>query len=198
MNIYTVGNFVKIPAEEDLCRHEHSNELIFVGKMNYEPNVVAVKFFAEEVFPILKPEFPELKFTIVGAHPDKRVTALAESSGIEVTGFVDSIKPYFNKAAIVVAPMLTGAGIQNKIIQAMSYGCCVATTSIGAEGLSIQHDEIAIVNTVDEWITAISLLLNSPERRKQMGGSARQYVIENLSPEVISRQFWQFIDAGFH
>lgn len=137
-----------------------------------------------------------MKFIIVGANPDDRVKELAKIEGVIVTGFVDSVEPYFKDSTIVVAPMLTGAGIQNKIIQAMSYGCCVATTSIGAEGLEINNDEIEILNSAEDWINGLSLLLNNRKQRIDKGRLARQYVIDNLSPQIISRQFWKFIRQG--
>lgn len=185
---------VKIPDNDSIAQHKNDNNLIFVGKMSYEPNIVAVTFFSTQIFPSLRTKYPELKFIIIGANPDERVKKLAEIEGITVTGFVDSIEPYFKDSTIVVAPMLTGAGIQNKIIQAMSYGCCVATTPIGAEGLKIQNNEIAIINDTDEWISKLIILLSDKNKQKEMGMKAREYVKSNLSKEVISKQFWSFIN----
>lgn len=197
LGIYTVGNMVKIPDANRISCHNGDMTLTFVGKMNYEPNVVAVTYFAKRVFPALKAEFPKLRFLIVGAHPDKRVLSLTkDSNGIEVTGMVESIEPYFQTATVIVAPMLTGAGIQNKIIQAMSYGCCVATTTIGAEGLDITNGEIAILDGVDEWVSTIPRLLLDRKERMAMGKAARLYVIEHMSPYNISQQFWKFIKAS--
>lgn len=186
---------VDIPENDVISRHDSENIIIFVGKMNYEPNVVAVTYFAENVFPELQKKYPNLIFQIVGAHPDNRVLRLCNNPNIQVTGFVDSIVPYFQHATIVVAPMQTGAGIQNKIIQAMSYGCCVVTTPIGAEGLIIDNDEIAIYDTINEFICGISSLLNNPDKRREMGEKARKYVKENLSKEIIANQFWNFIEG---
>lgn len=185
---------VSIPTDELIAQHKNNERIIFVGKMSYEPNVVSVTFFSTKIFPILKEKFPHLQFIIIGANPDQRVKRLTGINGVNVTGFVDSVEPYFQNSTIVVAPMLTGAGIQNKIIQAMSYGCCVATTSIGAEGLTIDNNEIAIYNTEEDWITGIEELLLNRDIRKEMGGKARLYVKNNLSKEVIAQQFNAFID----
>ena len=76
----------------------------------------------------------------------------------------------------------------------MSYGCCVATTPIGAEGLKIQNNEIAIINDTDEWISKLIILLSDKNKQKEMGMKAREYVKSNLSKEVISKQFWSFIN----
>lgn len=93
----------------------------------------------------LKAKFSNLTFTIVSANPTTAVKKLTSIPGIEVTGFVSSIEPYLVNSSIVVAPMLTGTGVQNKIIQAMAYSYCVATTSTGTEGLELDGDEIAIL-----------------------------------------------------
>ncbi len=193
--IHTVGNMVDIPNLDSVAQHSNDTDIVFVGKMSYEPNIVAVTYFANRIFPSLKSQFPDLNFFIVGANPDNRVQILSEKEGIKVTGFVESIEPYFKNSTIVVAPMLTGAGIQNKIIQAMSYGCCVATTSIGAEGLTIENDEISILNSTEEWISKLQVLLTDRNLRKQMGEKARKYIISNLSRDVISKQFWAFINS---
>lgn len=192
--IYVIGNKVDIPDDILISKHESDGILVFVGKMNYEPNVVAVTWFAECVLPKLLVTYPNLRFQIVGAHPAKKIQNLADNPNIEVTGFVESVEPYFQHATIVVAPMLTGAGIQNKIIQAMSYGCCVVTTPIGAEGLTINHNEIAVWDGEDKIVSGIKMLLSNREKRITMGKLARQYVIDNLSPKVIERQFWTFMD----
>lgn len=189
---------VGIPSDVSTASHVRDDRIMFVGKMSYEPNVVAVTFFSTKIFPKLKNKFPHLQFTIIGANPDQRVKRLTGINGVNVTGFVNSVAPYFKNSTIVVAPMLTGAGIQNKIIQAMSYGCCVATTSIGAEGLTIDNNELAIYNTEEDWITGIEELLLNRDKRKEMGVKARSYVKNNLSKDVIAKQFNNFIDSALY
>lgn len=191
--LHVVGNKVNIPDEALISQHENWGNIIFIGKMNYEPNIVAVTYFAEHIFPKLMMHHPSLRFVIVGALPDARVQKLGTYKNIIVTGYVNAVEPYYQKATIVACPMLTGAGIQNKIIQAMAYGCCIVTTPIGAEGLNIQHGELAIANENNMVQTILSLLENK-QKRKDMGKAAREYVIKNLSEQVISQQFWKFMN----
>lgn len=193
MNLYVVGNKVSLPDETLVSKLDNDDVITFIGKMNYEPNVVAVVWFAENIFPILRQQKAKLIFQIVGAFPDERVKMLSNKPNIIVTGYVDSIEPYLQNSAIIIAPMLTGAGIQNKIIQAMAYGCCVVTTSIGAEGLDIRNGEIMIANADESMVRIILSLIDNKSKRQEMGRKARKYVIENLCEEVISRCFWNFI-----
>ncbi len=195
-NIYIVENLTFIPNKDSISKHDCENQLVFVGKMNYEPNIVAVTYFAKRILPTLRQMYKDLEFIIVGAHPSGKVKQLTQLPGVSVTGYVESIESYLQKATIVVAPMLTGAGVQNKIIQAMSYGCCVVTTPIGAEGLHIQGKEIEVLDGEESMILGMQNLLNNKDLRREMGHLARQYVIDNLSEEVVASQFWEFISAG--
>lgn len=192
--IYLVGNAVSIPDVSSISSHEVSNIITFIGKMDYDPNILAVSHFATNIFPQLRLCIPDLQFFIVGANPTQKVRNLALQPNITVTGFVDSIEPYYQQSTIIVAPMLTGAGIQNKIIQAMAYGCCVVTTSIGAEGIDIHNEELAIFDDTQEMINGILDLLFDINKRKKIGIRAREYIINNLSSNIIAQQFWKFID----
>lgn len=192
--IKVVGNSVDIPTLYNCCRHENEDNIVFIGKMSYEPNILAVNYFVKHIFPLLKDVNPNLRFYIVGANPVKKVTKLSKIEGIVVTGFVDNIEKYLQSSCVVIAPMLTGAGIQNKIIQAMSYSCCVATTSIGAEGLDICNNEIAIFDSTSEWIDGLSSLIKSHDERVNYGQRAREYTITHFTKEIISVQFWDFMN----
>ena len=178
--IYVVGNKVDIPDSSLVSRHSNNDTIVFVGKMSYAPNILAVTHFADNIFPSLCINRPNLKFIIVGACPGNNVKKLVERPNIVVTGYVDSVGPYYRHATIVIAPMLIGAGIQNKILQAMSYGCCVVTTSIGVEGLTVNHDEIGVFANDISMIQGISALLNNPVKRMEMGESARRYIIRRV------------------
>ena len=192
-SICLVGNaVVKVPNEK-LNNYVSSNLIVFVGKMSYEPNIVAVSWFVRNVFPEILKKHPCVTFQIVGANPGRKLYKLLNQKGVEITGFVDTVEPYFQNATIVIAPMLTGAGIQNKIIQAMSYGCCVVTTTIGAEGIDMTNEPCVILNTKDEWIEGINALMADKNYRIDMGHRGREYVERCLSSRQIEIQFDQFV-----
>lgn len=192
--IKVINNFVNIPDESKICKQENDNIILFLGKMDYEPNQTAVSFFADSIFPKLKSLYSNLEFRVIGARPSARILSLNKREGIRIMGFVESTEPYFQSSSIVIAPMLSGAGVQNKIIQAMAYGCCVATTNIGAEGLYLQGDDIAIFNGVSEWITGLSKLLSNRNTRLEYGAKARNTVQNTLAKEIVFNQFCELFD----
>ena len=95
---------------------------LFTGVMDYKPNVDAVVWFAENCWPHIVARFPDSQFLIVGMNPTKQVLALSSLTGIEVTGFVDDILPYYHKAVTFVAPFRLARGVQNKVLQAVATG----------------------------------------------------------------------------
>lgn len=189
-NLFVVGNMVKVTGQTVIPSAAHRN-ILFVGKMSYEPNVLAVINFVRNVLPDILKDYPDTKFYIVGASPVERVRKLCNEN-VVVTGFVEDLFDYYSKASVVVAPMLSGAGIQNKIIQAMALGCCVLTTSIGAEGLNEQCGGLVVRNGNEEISKAIKNLFEQPTLRDETGRKAREYILSTMTEDVIIEEFKQF------
>lgn len=186
--IMVVPNSVEIPDESI---HQYNNHnIVFVGSMFYEPNIIAVTTFAKKIFPLIVNKLPNAKFYIVGNRPADKVKKLA-SDNIIVTGFVNDPKEYLRRSNIVVAPMFSGAGVQNKILEAMSMGCCVVTTTIGAEGLgSISNgQEIIIKDNYGEMAFEIIRLLSNRQERQVIGARAKDYVMNNFSYNKVFQTF---------
>lgn len=192
--ITLVGNYVDILDISKLNDGGCGHLMTFIGKMDYEPNVLAVEYFCKEILPDIMKQIPDVKFCIVGARPDKRVLSLNTLQNVEVTGFVESVEPFLKDSAIIVAPMLTGSGIQNKIIQAMAYGCCVVTTAIGAEGLSQHESGLSICNNREDWINTLVRCLNDREFRIKKGKESRKYIESTMSKDIVRKQFLSFIN----
>lgn len=188
-NIQVVGNMADV---SEYVEETEGHNLAFIGKMSYAPNILAVSNFVKNVLPLIRNKIPDVTFYIVGASPDRDVLKLHDGKKVIVTGFVENINEYFNLASIIVAPMLSGAGIQNKIIQAMGSGKCVVTTPIGAEGLIIKG-EIAIEKNDNDMAERIIFLLSHKDVRCAMGKDARKYVQQNLSFDAISQQFYKLV-----
>jgi len=144
--------------------------IVFTGLMDYPPNVDAVCWFVQEIFPAIKREFPDLQFRIVGARPSKKVRALDAVDGVEVTGEVPDIRPYVNAATAFVVPLRSGGGTRLKILQAMAMACPVISTAIGAEGLNVQDDEsILFAEDSEQFVAQIGKLLVSGDNAIRIG-----------------------------
>jgi glycosyltransferase involved in cell wall biosynthesis len=138
------------------------NRIVFVGLMAYHANVDAVLWFAREVWPALRERFPDKIFTVVGANPVPAVLDLRSEPGVEVTGTVEDVKPFYASAFAAVAPLRTGAGTRLKILEAMAARVPVISTALGAEGLDVvDKSQLLLAETPDEWVSAVSALQNS-------------------------------------
>ncbi len=186
--IFVIGN--SVPFDEELITQNEESNLVFVGSMCYAPNIVAVKTFVKSIFPLVLNRIPNAKFYIVGSRPVKSICDLA-SENIIVTGFVDDPKDYLRKATVVVVPMYSGAGVQNKILEAMSIGCCVVTTKIGSEGLECISDgqELFIRSEYNEMADTIVDLIDDKQQRERVGKAAKKYINNFLTFNIIFDRF---------
>jgi glycosyltransferase involved in cell wall biosynthesis len=124
-------------------------DLLFIGGFKHLPNIDAVTYFVENIFPTIKKDLSGIKFFIVGSHPPPEIQNLS-SSDIIVTGYVKNLDQYFERCRLFVAPLRYGAGVKGKINQSCSYGLPVVTTSIGVEGMYLDHEEDIIVADAPE------------------------------------------------
>ena len=109
--------------------------IAFTGAMDYWPNVDAVVWFAERIFPAVREAVPAAQFTVVGSRPADAVVRLARQPGVVVTGGVPDVRPYLAHAACAVAPLRIARGVQNKVLEAMAMACPVVASPQAAEGI---------------------------------------------------------------
>jgi sugar transferase (PEP-CTERM/EpsH1 system associated) len=183
-NVFSLGNGLNTqefyPAKA-APNNEHP-VFIFTGVMDYKPNVDAVIWFVEECWAKITEHFPSAKFIIAGMNPNSNINKLSSIKGIEVTGFVDDILPYYHKADYFVAPFRLARGVQNKILQAFSCALPVISTQMGAEGINCyDNKEILIANSPAEFIEKILLLENNPELKDNIKQSALSLIKDEYS-----------------
>lgn len=149
-------------------------ELVFTGAMDWIPNEDAIFYFAEQILPLIRREVPEILLTVVGRQPSQRLRKLAaRTPGLRVTGRVDDVRPYMERAAVYVVPLRVGGGTRLKIFEAMAMGKVVVSTSIGAEGLDVcPGEDIAIADTPASFSDAVVDLLRNEQRRRTIGEAA--------------------------
>ncbi len=161
--------------------------VLFVGFFRHEPNVEAVRYFCREVLPRLRRVRPETRFRIVGAYPPESVRRLGDIAGVEVTGQVDDIAPYYRRAAVFVAPVLQGSGTRLKILEAMASGCPVVSTTIGAEGLGARDGrELMLADAPDTMAGAIERLLADDAFARSIARAARDLVVARYDWDAVT------------
>lgn len=169
------------------------NELVFVGAMDSSHNIDAVRYFVADVMPLLQKRHPSIQFTIVGAKPAPVVQALAEHPGVTVTGKVPSIADCLHRAVICVVPLRAGFGIKNKTLEAMAAGVPVVGSDRGLEGLAVDGDNTPLralrANQPEEYVSAISQLLNDPELRARLTINGRSLVEQTFTWEKAGRDY---------
>jgi polysaccharide biosynthesis protein PslH len=162
--------------------------VMFIGAMDWEPNIDAVEFFCTEMWDAILARSPDARFCIVGRNPDRRVQRLASGS-IEITGRVSSVVDYLRKAAVVIVPLRIGGGTRLKIYEAMAAGKAVVSTNVGAEGLDVSPGaDILLADDPGNFADAVVSLLKDRELR-------RRY--ERAASETAGKYDWPIIAAKF-
>lgn len=150
-------------------------------------NVDAALWFANDILPRVHELVPDARFTVVGADPPAQVRALADRDGIEVTGTVDSVAPYYEASAVVVAPFRFGAGTKLKVLEALASNRPLVTTRNGARGLDIVAGETAeVADDENGFALAVAGLLKDADHASRLARTARTYVEQEHSWTAIA------------
>jgi glycosyltransferase involved in cell wall biosynthesis len=156
--------------------------------MNYPPNAEAVIWFDREIFPLLS-DLPRLSWKIVGWGPPPEIQALHDPPAIQVTGFVEDVRPYLIESQVVIVPLLSGSGTRLKILEAWAMGKAVVSTSLGAQGLPAVHGEnILLADKPRDFAEAVIQLLGDPVKRNRLGQAGRQLVEAHFSWHAIGQE----------
>lgn len=174
-HVLVVSNGVDIDYFRSRNFESGDNNLIFVGAMDYWANIDAIDFFIKDVIPILINKLPNLRLTVVGRTPKKRLLDLAKTVNyLEVTGCVEDVRQYYKKGFIFVVPLRCGAGTRLKILEAMAMEMPIVSTRIGAESLKCEDGvNIMIADTPEQFCEKIEELCKNPELKMQLGEAGR-------------------------
>lgn len=177
---------VDLPQFPFTLDEREPHTIIFSGNMGYFPNVNAVLWFAQQVLPLIKRTIPQIKFYVVGARPDRKIQQLARHDpAIVVTGFVENLAAYLQRATVAVAPMQAGSGQQFKILEAMACGTPVVATSHILGGIEVTDNEHLLVanNRADAFANQAIRLLQDQNLARYLAGNARRLVEERYTWE---------------
>ena len=188
-----------VPTGVDLRKYQYDPAarpsdplVVFTGSMDWAPNIDGVEFFCKEIWAQVLAKVPEARFRIVGRDPQPRVRALA-SENVEVTGTVPSIIDHLREAAVFVVPLRIGGGTRIKIYEGMAMGKATVSTTIGAEGLDVQHGrDILLEDSPAGFASAIITFLQNEEVRRRYEAAAAA-TARKYDWSVITEQFVQVL-----
>jgi glycosyltransferase involved in cell wall biosynthesis len=183
------GDIIVVPNGVDFdyfqpMEREKKYDIVFCGNMHYEPNVNASRYLVGEVMPLVWREIPEATLLLAGAFPKNKVSRLA-GERVTVTGFVDDIRESYASARIFAAPMQTGSGLQNKLLEAMAMRLPCVTTSISNDSLHAEEGrEVLVGNTPQEFAAHIVSLLRNEQQRNALAENGNDFVTSRYSWET--------------
>jgi len=170
--------------------------LAFTGSLDWLPNDDAAVFFCREVLPLIWQQNTSVKFYIVGKNPSATVKKLAQKDPrIVVTGRVDDVRTFIQRAKVFVVPIRIGGGTRLKILEAMSMRKAVVSTTVGAEGIACTRDvDIVLGDTPQAFAQKVIVLLKDQQKRETLGTAARKLVLENYDWRVIGKKLNQIYE----
>lgn len=170
-------------------------DLIFIGSMDWMPNIDGVEWFILEVLPQIRKRRRGCSFTVAGRKPSSAIVALAaKDSGIVVTGSVPDIRPFLWGAAVSIVPLRVGGGTRLKIYESMAACVPVISTTVGAEGLDVHPGtDIRIADTAEDFANQCLDLLKDGTERNRIAERAWEMVSQRFAWECIARQFEEIL-----
>jgi glycosyltransferase involved in cell wall biosynthesis len=158
-------------------REPGSVEVLTLGTLHYAPNAEGIRWFVREVFPLIRRAVAGVGLTIVGKNPPADfLRAAKEAEGrITVTGYVEDLTPYLKRSGVVVVPVLSGSGMRVRILEAMSRGMPVVTTTVGAEGIAARPGaDLLLADTPEEFAGAVARVLLEPQTAALLSVNGRR------------------------
>lgn len=166
-------------------RFDKRHDIIFLGSFRHDPNIDAVLYFTEDVWPLIADILPNARFVIVGPEAPQRIRKLG-SERILVKGFVDDLFSIFEIAKLSVAPLRYGAGIKGKVLTSLGYGVPCIATSVASEGIGLTNEtNILIANTPQEIANAMVRVYESEKLWTSLSMKGQEWMSNNYSRQVV-------------
>jgi len=175
---------------------ENRSGLMFIGGFGHQPNVDGIIWFVHNILPLIQKQIPDIYLTIVGSSPPDTVLSLA-SAHIDVTGYVQDVSAYFERARVFVSPLRYGAGVKGKIGQSMAFRLPVVTTSAGAEGMYLE-DGISTMISDDEKLFAqqVVSLYGNDQLWQTLSQNAARVIERYFAPDVVEQALLAVVEGN--
>ncbi|MDR5757958.1 methyltransferase domain-containing protein [Caballeronia sp. LZ035] len=173
------------------------SQVLFVAGFGHPPNVDAANWLVMDILPLLKRRMPDVHVSLVGSNPTDEVKALA-GPDVTVTGYVTDarLEALYESARVVVVPLRFGAGVKNKVVEALHFGTPLVTTPVGAQGLPGLDEIVAVKEDEHDIVDALYTYLTDDDAWLRASAAGRRYVAAHYSREAMRRGLEQDIDVG--
>jgi len=161
--------------------------ILAIGSMHYAPNAEGIRWFLRQVLPLVQRQLPGARVRVVGKNPPSDFLAMQNDSAgaIEVAGYLPSLTPSFEQAAVLVVPVLSGSGMRVRILEGLARGLPIVTTSVGVEGIKARHEqELLIADTPEAFAAAVCRLLNQKDLRWRLAEAGRALAVSRYDYRV--------------
>jgi glycosyltransferase involved in cell wall biosynthesis len=162
--------------QAQINRRPSGPHIVHIGTMYWPPNIDGINWFLDHVYPLVKQQVPEVRCTLIGARPPASIVQRGhDDPSLTVTGYVDDPMPFLEDASMMMVPLLAGGGMRVKILNALSQGLPMVSTTVGCEGIRVRdgHD-ILIADTPEAFAAATIRLLNDATLNTQITSAGRQ------------------------
>jgi glycosyltransferase involved in cell wall biosynthesis len=167
----------------DIYKTLENKTILFCGSLDYQPNIEGLNWFYNESWPLIIQQIREAKLTVIGRNPSRNnFQNLMEDDRVDFIGEVEEVASFYKCNNICIAPILTGSGTRLKILEAMSYGNAMVSTTIGVEGIDAKNGEnIILADTPEEFANAVIKLFRQPVLINRLRNNAHSFVCEKYS-----------------
>jgi len=195
LDVRIIPNGIDLAYFQPSSAPRQPTELLFLGNYEYAPNLDAAFFLIDEVLPRVRSVHPSATLSLVGHAPPPDLLA-RQCESVRVLGRVDDVRPYYAQAAAFVAPLRLGAGMKNKILEALAMRAPVVTTPIGADGIAVQHGQQALIAPAESIAEQVVALLDDPALGQRLGQAGRDLIEARYSWAAVAEAYLSLYESA--
>jgi glycosyltransferase involved in cell wall biosynthesis len=173
---------------QPINRNPALKNIVTLGTLHYPPNADGIRWFLNEVFPLIRKNDPDVSLTVIGKNPPQDFLDLAarEEETIRVTGYVESLVPYLEASALMVVPVRAGGGMRVRILEAFAYAMPVVTTTVGLEGINaVPGQDVLVADSEIDFANQVNQLLENPSLREKLSTNGRNLAESKYDWQVV-------------
>ena len=179
---------VDTQKQQPVKRKAGSKNIVTLGTLHYPPNADGIRWFFNEVFPLIRKRLPDATLTIIGKNPPQDFLDLAarEPDTVKITGYVPDLIPYLEQSSLMVVPVRAGGGMRVRILEAFAYAMPVVTTTIGLEGINAELEkDVLVADTADDFANQVSELLENVSLQEKLSTNGRHLAETKYDWQVV-------------